>query len=199
MAFYAFYTKYDVNLIPRVQGNTDIQNTYIINLLIRGEEMGSLTALSLTTAILCGIWVEVSGAIGLLGWAGFAGCTAFFAAGGKVQGIKKALPTTLCGVFWAMVIIQMCNYLNIGHISAISTALITFVMCIQAKIGLFEFIPGTFIGSFSTFASGGNWQGVVIALVIGVFLGFACETSGTWLFNTLDKNNDPNKDSKASA
>lgn len=158
--------------------------------------MGNLAALSFMTAILCGLWVEVGSALGLLGWAGFAGCTAFFAAGGKITGLKRSMPTTLSGVFWAMVIIQMCNYMEFAHVAAISTALITFVMCIQAKIELFEFIPGTFIGSFSTFASGGNWQGVVIALILGGILGFLCESSGTWFYNVTNKETNANPNPK---
>ncbi|MCT4565528.1 MAG: DUF1097 domain-containing protein [Maledivibacter sp.] len=159
--------------------------------------MGNLAALSLMTAILCGIWVELSSALGLLGWAGFAGCTAFFAAGGKIQGLKSSLPATLSGVFWAMVIIKMCNYMEFSHVAGISTALITFIMCIQAKIKLFEFIPGTFIGSFSTFASGGDWKGVVITLILGAILGYACESSGTWFYNVTNRNtNSQEKDTK---
>ncbi|WP_052291992.1 DUF1097 domain-containing protein [Natranaerobius thermophilus] len=59
--------------------------------------MKQLTALSITTAILCGIWIEVSYFINLPAWAGFAGCTAFFAADGKFEGFKSALFTTLSG------------------------------------------------------------------------------------------------------
>lgn len=152
--------------------------------------MKNLFALSLTTAILCGIWVVVSPSLGLLGWAGFAGCTAFFAAGGKAKGFKSAIITNLSGVFWAMVIIQICNHVEFAHIGAISTAAITFIMCIQAKIKLFEFIPGTFIGSFSTFASGGDWKAIIPSLILGAILGYLCETSGTGLFNVINKNTD---------
>jgi len=152
--------------------------------------MKNLVALSLTTAILCGIWIELSPSLGLLGWAGFAGCTAFFAAGGKFKGFKSAIITNLSGVFWAMIIIQMSNNLEFAHAGAISTAVITFMMCIQAKIKLFEFIPGTFIGSFSTFASGGDWKAVIPALILGAILGYLCESSGTWLFNVTNKNTD---------
>ncbi|MCY6484308.1 DUF1097 domain-containing protein [Clostridium aestuarii] len=152
--------------------------------------MKNLFALSLTTAILCGIWTGLSPSLGLLGWAGFAGCTAFFAAGGKLKGFKTAIITNLSGVFWAMVIIQICNHMEFAHVGAISTAVITFMMCIQAKIKLFEFIPGTFIGSFSTFASGGDWKAIIPALILGAILGYLCETSGAWLFNVINKNTD---------
>lgn len=150
--------------------------------------MKKLTALSLTTGILCGIWIWLSSSLGIPSWAGFAGCTAFFAAGGKFKGLKKALFTTLIGVFWAMMIITITSYINTPHISAISTALITFLMCYQANISLFSFIPGTFMGSFSTFAAQGNWQLIVPALILGVLLGFICESSGDQLFEILNTN-----------
>ncbi|MCT4544650.1 MAG: DUF1097 domain-containing protein [Vallitalea sp.] len=89
-----------------------------------------------------------------------------------------------------MVIIQMCNHMEFTYAGAISTAVITFVMCIQAKIKLFEFIPGTFIGSFSTFASGGDWKAVVPALILGAILALLCESSGIWLFNVTNRNTD---------
>jgi hypothetical protein len=55
-------------------------------------------------------------------------------------------------------------------------------MCLQSKCALFKFIPGTFVGSFSTFAAGGDFKAVAVALVCGAFLGYACEVSGDWLY-----------------
>lgn len=147
--------------------------------------MKKLTALSLTTGLLCGIWMWISSLLGIPSWAGFAGCTAFFAAGGKVQGFKKALSTTLIGVFWAVMIIQLNSLITIPYTTSISTALITFIMCYQANLNLFSFIPGTFIGSFSTFAAQGNWQLIAPALILGILLGISCELSGDYLFDFL--------------
>ena len=39
--------------------------------------MSSLCALSIVTAVLCGIWSYLAGIAGLIGWAGFAGCTTY--------------------------------------------------------------------------------------------------------------------------
>lgn len=41
--------------------------------------MNILFAIALTTGILSGIWGWVAVALGLLSWAGFLGCTAYFA------------------------------------------------------------------------------------------------------------------------
>ena len=63
------------------------------------KRMSSLFALSLVTAVLCGIWSFAAEAVGLPSWAGFAGCTAYFASGKHgVAGLKKAIPTNLAGV-----------------------------------------------------------------------------------------------------
>jgi len=153
--------------------------------------MGYLIALSLTTAVLCGLWIEISAFLGLLAWAGFAGCTSFFAAGGKAKGFKSAVITNLSGVLWAVVTIHLSNLIGFTHAASISTALITFIMCAQSKNKLFEFIPGTFIGSFTTFAAGGDWKAVIPALLCGAVLGYACESSGIWLNKITNKRTTP--------
>ena len=48
------------------------------------KKITPLGALSITTAILCGIWAYVAGIAGLISWAGFAGCTTYFASGNMV-------------------------------------------------------------------------------------------------------------------
>ena len=62
-------------------------------------------------------------------------------------------------------------------------------MCIIGKSKWFDFIPGTFMGCFSTFAAGGNWMILVPSLLMGALLGISCDKSGDWFFNTLTKNN----------
>ena len=52
--------------------------------------MSSLCALSIVTAVLCGIWSYLAGIAGLIGWAGFAGCTTYFACGKHgMSGVKR--------------------------------------------------------------------------------------------------------------
>ena len=59
------------------------------------------------------------------------------------------------------------------------------MMCIIAKYEWFDFCPGTFMGCFTTFAADGNWSVLVVSLVIGAFLGFACEYGGNWLYQAV--------------
>lgn len=150
--------------------------------------MKKLFALSLTTGILCGIWIILGIALKIPTWIGFAGCTAFFAAGGnKNNGVKKALFSTLSGVFWASIIIQLGRFFPSEQGAALITGIITFIMCIQGGIKLFTFIPGTFIGSFSTFAANGEIQLIILGLMLGIFLGFLCDLTGEKLGFILEK------------
>lgn len=41
--------------------------------------MNVLFAIAVTTGILSGVWGWVAVSLGLIGWAGFLGCTAYFA------------------------------------------------------------------------------------------------------------------------
>ena len=54
------------------------------------KKVDEVFVLSIVTAILCGIWSYLSGIVGLIAWAGFAGCTTYFATGKHgLLGIKK--------------------------------------------------------------------------------------------------------------
>lgn len=146
------------------------------------KKMSFLCALSISTAILCGIWSYLAGAIGLIGWAGFAGCTTYFACGKHgAEGVKKTIIPNLTGVICGMAIITLSNIVpELGNLG-IWCAIITFVMCIIAKCEWFDFCPGTFMGCFTTFAAGGDWKMLSVSLVIGAFLGLGCDYGGEWL------------------
>ncbi|MCQ1056982.1 DUF1097 domain-containing protein [Photobacterium sp. DNB23_23_1] len=150
--------------------------------------MSTLVAIAITTGILSGIWGWVAVSLGLLSWAGFLGCTAYFASPKDgVKGLLLSLATTMSGVFWAMVIIHLSSEVGIEIIGYVITAVVAFFMCFQAKQAWFSFIPGTFIGSCATFAAGGDWQIVVPSLVLGVFFGYSMKASGLWLQQKLAK------------
>lgn len=153
------------------------------------KKMSSLCALSISTAVLCGIWSYLAGVIGLIGWAGFAGCTTYFASGKHgIIGLKKTILPNLAGVLCGMVIITLSNIFPVFGDLGIWCAIITFVMCIIAKVEWFDFCPGTFMGCFSTFAAGGDWKILVLSLVTGAFLGLACDYGGVWLHKAVTKN-----------
>lgn len=152
------------------------------------KKMSSLLALSITTAVLCGIWSFAAGMLGLIGWAGFAGCTTYFASGKHgLEGVRKTILTNLAGVACGMAIITLSGIFPAFGDWGIWCAIITFVMCIIAKFEWFDFCPGTFVGCYTTFAANGNWSMLILCLLIGAFLGFACDRSGSWLHDAVNK------------
>ena len=58
--------------------------------------MNILLSIAITTGILSGIWGWVAVSLGLLSWAGFLGCTAYFAC---PQGGLKGLWISACTVY----------------------------------------------------------------------------------------------------
>lgn len=144
--------------------------------------MSTLFTISLTTGILSGIWGWTAVSLGLLSWAGFLGCTSYFASPKEgLPGLAQSLLTNLSGVFWALVIMYVADYLSVEVMGYVVTSVVAFFMCIQAKKQWLSYIPGTFIGSAATFAAQGEWQAVVPSLLLGGIFGYLMKTSGLWL------------------
>lgn len=147
--------------------------------------MNVILAIAITTGILSGIWGWVAVSLGLLSWAGFLGCTAYFACPtGGLKGLVISACTTMSGVIWALVIIHgsaLAPHLEI--VGYIMTGIVAFLMCIQAKQVLLSFVPGTFIGACATFAGQGDWKLIVSSLAVGLLFGYAMKNSGLWLAN----------------
>ena len=76
--------------------------------------MSVLFAISLTTGILSGLWGWLSVSLGLLTWAGFLGCTSYFASPkDDIKGLARSMIANLSGVFWAMVIIHGSSLISL--------------------------------------------------------------------------------------
>ncbi|SCC26435.1 Protein of unknown function [Kosakonia oryzendophytica] len=145
--------------------------------------MNILLSIALTTGILSGLWGWVAVSLGLLSWAGFLGCTAYFACPqGGIKGLLISACTVMSGVIWALVIIHgaaLAPHLEIfGYVM---TGAVAFLMCMQAKSFLLSFVPGTFMGACATFAGQGDWQLVMPSLAVGLLFGYAMKNSGLWL------------------
>lgn len=147
----------------------------------------ALMAVSISVGIFSGLWAYLSSAFGLITWAGFLGCTTYFAAGGKKEGFKKAIITNIAGVFWAVITIICSNKLGFSGAGALMTGIASFIMCAQAKWSLLDFIPGTFVGSCTTFAAQGDWKQAIPALICGAILGYVSESVGIWLYDILNQ------------
>ena len=150
------------------------------------KKMSFLCALGIATAILCGIWTVFAGTIGLIGWAGFAGCTTYFASGEHgIKGLKKTIIPNLTGVLCGMMIIVLSNLVPVLGDFGIWCAIITFVMCMISKYELLSFCPGIFMGCFTTFAANGDWKMLSLSLVLGALLGLSCDYGGVWLHKAV--------------
>lgn len=160
--------------------------------------MSPLIAISITTGILSGIWGWTAMSLGLLSWAGFLGCTSYFASPKDgVSGLAQSVLTNISGVVWAMVIIHGSSLIDIEVAGYVMTALVSFLMCVQAKRAWLQYIPGTFIGACATFAAGGAWQIVVPSLILGGLFGFVMKASGLWLHKQLGDDSLKGSNSKA--
>lgn len=84
-----------------------------------------------------------------------------------------------------MVIIHASQWVGIEIIGYVMTALVAFIMCIQAQKSWLAYIPGTFIGCCATFAAAGNWQLVIPSLMLGGVFGYLMKASGLWLHHKL--------------
>ena len=112
---------------------------------------------ALATALLCTIWMFFANHTGLLGWGGFAGCTAYFAAPKKgLRSLPVLLACVASGMLYAFGCLYLGKYFPDETIGLASTCIITFLMCAGGKYRLLTFVPGAFIGSFSSFAAGGD-------------------------------------------
>ncbi|WP_293931384.1 DUF1097 domain-containing protein [Iodobacter sp.] len=143
--------------------------------------MNALLMIAITTGVLSGLWGWLAFSFGLLSWAGFLGCTAYFACPqGGVRGLLLSLFSVASGVFWALVIIHGSPLVP-QFLGYVITGIVAFLMCIQAKQRWLGFIPGTFIGACATFAGDGHWQLVSASLLVGLLFGYAMKNSGLWL------------------
>lgn len=157
--------------------------------------MDLLVALGISIGILIAAWAYVAVGmpeLGLIVWAGIIAWATFYAAGGGMDGLKKAIASNLAGNFWAAVALYVFNTMGGGNVVvlAIIFGIIAFIFCVQAKIPLLSFIPGVFLGA-------ATWVGVDVAgaasdggmldaadimipvsMVVGAVLGYISETAG---------------------
>ena len=143
----------------------------------------TLFSLALTTGILSGLWGWTAESFGLLNWAGFLGCSAYFACPQSgFKGLFISLFTLCSGVIWALIIIHGSSvFPHLAIANYTLTAIVAFLMCVQARHTLLSFVPGTFIGACAIFANQGEWKLVISSLLPGLLFGFSMKNSGLWL------------------
>lgn len=140
-------------------------------------------AVALTIGILAGSWTYGSLTFGLITWAAFIPWASFYAAGGKVEGLKKAYAANIVGVLWGFAIVYLNEVMGGTALTfSVAVAIGAAVMCIQARyIPLISFIPGAFLGTAAFFAAGASvavLQPLFIAITIGAVLAYTSEWAG---------------------
>jgi len=156
--------------------------------------MSLLFALSITTGIISGLLVWFTGLFDIASWLAFLGATSYFASPNKgFKGLTQVWLTNFSGAIWAILIIVASSYINTDFAAYACTAVFAFCMCIQAKVDLFKFIPGTFLGAAAIFSANGEWISAIIGLFIGAIFGFLMSYTGECLHqfnvNRLAKKN----------
>lgn len=161
--------------------------------------MSALFALGLGTGICCGIWGAISSipSLGLVTWIGFSGCTAYFASGKHgLEGVKTAMLSTFSGMISALIAIFISGLVpNVVAIQFIMTGIISATMCWQAKAKELWFIPGAFMGCFTTFGAmamginvmSGEIVHLVLSLLCGGVLALSCDKTGEFLLKKFGK------------
>ena len=152
--------------------------------------MNSLTARALTLAVAVAVWTAIShlARLPLQLWPVIVGIGLFVGAGGGVPGAQKSALAAATGVVWAFLAALVSNALGRSPVvDALITGAVVFGMVFQARVPLLSYTAGTIVAAAVAYGTRTvTLTGVVqtvIALLIGVGLGFAAE-SGAGMIKT---------------
>lgn len=146
--------------------------------------MDMLMALAVSIGVLIALWVKFGGMVvpglaiavpaGIIAWA------CFFAAGGKMQGLQKAIAANVAGVVWVLLCNLLVAALGLQNLAWVFIGVVAFLIVMQSKVAALSFIPGGFAGAAVAAASGAGTDikanvMVCVALVAGAVLGYVSE------------------------
>jgi hypothetical protein len=144
--------------------------------------MDMLTALAVSIGVLIAVWTYLAVGVATLPvWVGIITWGAFFAAGGKTDGLVKTIAASLSGLVWAFIAALVVGKLGGGTPAlSVMVGVIAFAMVLQSKISFLSFIPGAFLGAAATVGAGGGTDTsaltkIAVALVAGAIFGFLSE------------------------
>ncbi|PYO13632.1 MAG: DUF1097 domain-containing protein [Gemmatimonadetes bacterium] len=118
--------------------------------------MDMLMALAVSIGVLIALWVKFGGLIGvaIAVPAGIVAWACFYAAGGKTQGLQKAIAANLSGVVWVLLANLVISGAGLQSFGWIVIGIVAFLIVMQSKLPVLSFIPGAFCGAALTAASG---------------------------------------------
>ncbi|HYK82736.1 MAG TPA: DUF1097 domain-containing protein [Gemmatimonadales bacterium] len=146
--------------------------------------MDMLMALAVSIGVLIALWVKFGSMLvpglaiavpaGIIAWA------CFYAAGGKTQGLQKAIASNVSGVVWVLLANLLIGAAGLQSMAWVVIGVVAFLIVMQSKVATLSFIPGGFAGAAVTAASGAGTDVkanlmVAIALIAGAVLGYVSE------------------------
>lgn len=144
--------------------------------------MDMLTALAVSIGVLIAAWTYLAVGVATLPvWVGIITWGAFFAAGGKTDGLVKTIAASLSGLVWAFIAAFVVGKLGGGTPAlSVMVGVVAFAMVLQSKISFLSFIPGAFLGAAATVGAGGGTDTsalgkIAMALVAGAIFGYLSE------------------------
>src|SRR2546422_11764952 len=131
--------------------------------------MDMLMALAVSIGVLIALWVKFGGLIGvaIAVPAGIVAWACFYAAGGKTQGLQKAIAANLSGVVWVLLANLVISGAGLQSFGWIVIGIVGFLIVMQSKLPVLSFIPGAFCGAALTAASGAGTGNKGKSLVAG--------------------------------
>ena len=150
--------------------------------------MDMLTALAVAAGVLVAVWVKVTGMVGMFWYVGVLGWACFIAAGGKMNGLKKAVAAGVAGMFWAAVGEFIVLNFGIPQLEWVALGVAIFIIFIEAKVSLLSFIPAGLCGAAVIGAGGpvGIFDAPTniklgFSFVLGVVVGYIADAVGGML------------------
>lgn len=144
--------------------------------------MDMLMALAVSIGVLIAAWTYLAVGVATLPvWVGIITWGAFFAAGGKTDGLIKTIAASLSGLVWAFIAAFVVGKLGGGTgYLALMVGVVAFAMVMQSKVSFLSFIPGAFLGAAATVGAGGGTDTgvlgkIAVALVAGAIFGYLSE------------------------
>ena len=144
--------------------------------------MNTMTVRALMLGVVIALWAWLADVARLHVslWAGVVALGCFFAAGGGVPGLQKAIVAALSGVVWVLVAHAVRGAIGGGNVvAAVILGATASAIMLQSRVPLLSFTAGAFAGA--GVALGLNVYTVNdairagVALAIGALLGFAAE------------------------
>lgn len=144
--------------------------------------MDMVLALALTVGVLVAVFVKVATMISMLWYVGVLGWACFIAAGGKLNGVKRAGLAGLAGMFWVAAAEMTSLVSGQMQLEWVFLGIAAFLIVLQAKLSWFSFFPAGLVGAAVIGAGGpiGIFDAVTnlrlaVVFVLGIIIGYVAE------------------------